>query len=164
MRIEGFNPILLAAKIKEERKTHTAPSPTTDQFSHAIENPTTYSAPNANKDQQLQVKNYVTTILFRQNWAEKSSRFSTQFSRSTAGVEVQDTTYWRPEQVAQRIVSFSKSYGDNTTEKVDLLKKTALESLESTAQMLGGINRTLQITRERIVQEFDAWREEISAS
>lgn len=165
MRIEGFNPLLPSAKIKDERKTSPSVSPQPqDQFLHTIENTATYGTPPINKDQQLQVKNYVTTVLFRQNWAEKSSRFSTQFSRSTTGMEIHDTTYWKPEQVAKRIVSFAKSFGDHTTEKIDQLKETALRSLDDTAKMLGGSNGTLQKTQEQISQEFDTWKNEITSS
>lgn len=162
MRIEGFNPLLPTIKAKDDRKPSTTPSQVgQDQFLHTVENTSTYSAPSANKDQQLQVKNYVTTVLFRQNWVEKSSRLNAQVLRSTAGIDFQDTAYWKPEQVGKRILNFAKSLGSTDSSKIDSLKESALKGLDDSAKMLGGMNGTLQKTQEQVISEFDAWKEQL---
>lgn len=109
------------------------------------------------QESELQVKNYVLTVAFRQNWAEKSLRLGGN-SKSREGFDYQDPFYWQPEKVAQRVISFTKAVaGQNDPSMIAPLLNSALKGLDEAEKILGNSD-ILQKTRESVYDAFQAWK------
>lgn len=161
MRIGWTHPIPPSTPVNKARKAQTtSPSEQTDDFIPSQELRATYSpssSPPAVQESELQVKNYVMTVVFRQNWVEKKSSSLNTEPKTRGGFDYQDLSYWQPEKVAQRVISFSKSLVSDDPKSIDHLLSSAFKGLDDAEKMLGE-TEILRQTRESIADAFRAWK------
>ena len=163
MRIGGIFPGPPAERPKEGKRGETVSRTRKDEFISQVKTAaSSYSAPTVtspqSQDSHLQIKNYVTTVLFRQNWIGKANRLNTNTFRSRDGFEFQDPVYWQPDNVAKRVVNFSKSLAKEPP-KIDEYRQAAEEGFDEAIKMLGE-TKNIDKTRELTEKAFGDWQSE----
>lgn len=167
MRIGWTHPVQSPTPTKIGRKTQDTSSPSHSfemepSLSHSNETGSAYGPAGNNSPPQqsdIQIKNYMMTVLFRQNWSENTSHFGAHGLPTRPGFDNQDYSYWQPEKVAQRVISFAKAVADKEPSTIDRLKSSALQGLDNAEKMLGN-TVPLQQTREFVLQAFEDWKNE----
>lgn len=162
MRIGGLPPVP-SGRPKEGRKSAASPNLSQDQFINQTKDSiVSYSAPKhqviQDDEAHLQMKNYVTTVLLRQNWVQKTSRLNAHVMRSRDKLEFPDSTYWQPEQAAKRILSFAQTLGGDDAAQIESLQASVLTGIDETIKLLGGETQSAQVTKEHVLNLFKEWK------
>jgi hypothetical protein len=170
MRIGGLPPISPPGRTKEGQKSTVSPRLAPDKkdefIKHAEGSSVSYPAysPQVHQTDEahLQMKNYVTTVLLRQNWVEKTSRLNAHVLRAGSDPEFINSSYWQPEQAAKRILSFAQTLGGEDPSRIDTLQASVLTGIEDTIKMLGGETPAARMTKEYVLNLFQDWRSRLS--
>jgi hypothetical protein len=162
MRIGGVFPGSPVERAKKGKRNEPVSKSRKDEFiTQAQTASSAYSASTANspqsQDNHLQVKNYVTTVLFRQNWIGNAN-LNINTMRSRDAFDFQDPLYWQPEKVAKRVVNFSKSLAKDVS-KIDEYRQAAGEGFDEAIKMLGE-TKSIAKTKELTEKAFEDWQAE----